>query len=1103
VSLTPPSTAVPTFLPPREIVEACAGLPPEAAAEVRAVWRDKAQLTILRRALADGERAGSLEGRLRAHVTGIHQLGFPAAAIVLVSASGAAEFVVAADGTEDLVERVLPHARPTTWEDPFDPAVPAVSILLAAQGPRPLARLLVTLPEGAVPTEVLPTMRVLTDQIVRAISETRALESAERRSARLLRLQEVGERLTRTLDQAEVLRELVRQILRILPCRGVVVAHPDPVAGTVSIGIQWEGGQERPREPGPLHPGILADVARSGQAVRIATVGPDVGAHEALRDLVGGDASGVGSALAVPMRSGTTLLGVIGVYASARQAFNQDDEEVLGTIADQAAIAMVNAQSYADSQRERRQSEALSEVARAVSGSLKLHEVLRLIQRHAMALLRANGATVMLRKDEYLHVVSAVGAGDVLSGMFLPVTGSMSGRAVRTGQPVISNDVSTDPESYVPMRDLASIERTIITPLFTADHAVGALAVLDRDQPFTEQDARVLQRLADQVAVAIVNARLFEELSGATRELAVTFDAIAAGLVVVDEDGHITRANPRAVELLGAPDAAALQGAAFHTQLMGDTARSALHPLDRTLVERIAHRSTVVHPTDGLVYDLVVSPHPEGGAVIFFDDVTSFHVLADRYRDLLERASDAVYTLDPDGFVTSANAATAQLVGAERDAVIGTRFATVVDPADEHVLRAEFAAACEGESRRFECHVVRRDGERRLLSVSNTPIRQADAIVGVLGIARDVTDERASASALARAEASYTRLVEAAVDAIFTVDEEGHFTAVNPALEAAVGRARDTLLTRHFTEIVMEDDRSAMWEVFVRTLHGERVRRELRYLRADGTDAIGVVTTAPIAEGDRVIGVLGIMRDVTEERSLMAELIRQERLAALGQLVGGVAHELNNPLTGISAHAQLLAEWVPPGSEQEEAARVIIAESSRAARIVRKLLAFVRQGDTDRIPVDVNAVVRDTIELRAYLLRVQQIDLVTELEEGLPAILGDPAPLQQVLVNLLTNAEHAVMTGERERRVTVATESDDTHVRVLVRDSGPGIPADRLDRIFNPFFTTKPRGLGTGLGLPISDGIVREHGGRLLVRSSESEGSTFIIELPIHRPPVS
>jgi PAS domain S-box-containing protein len=249
--------------------------------------------------------------------------------------------------------------------------------------------------------------------------------------------------------------------------------------------------------------------------------------------------------------------------------------------------------------------------------------------------------------------------------------------------------------------------------------------------------------------------------------------------------------------------------------------------------------------------------------VIFFDDVTSARALEERYRDLMESASDAIYTLDRQATITAANAATSAMLGKPREELIGRSMIPFIDPEELEALRVHFHAARGGEPRRYECQLLRADGTKRLLSVSNTPIREGGEVVGILGIARDVTDERAAGAALERAESRYTRLVESATDLIFTVDEEGVFTSVNRALESAVGRTRDELIGYHFIEIFDERDRGTVWEMFAGTLSGESVRREVRLDSADGTSTAVNIVTAPIAEGGRVVGALAVLRDAT------------------------------------------------------------------------------------------------------------------------------------------------------------------------------------------------------------------------------------------------
>jgi two-component system NtrC family sensor kinase len=241
---------------------------------------------------------------------------------------------------------------------------------------------------------------------------------------------------------------------------------------------------------------------------------------------------------------------------------------------------------------------------------------------------------------------------------------------------------------------------------------------------------------------------------------------------------------------------------------------------------------------------------------------------------------------------------------------------------------------------------------------------------------------------------------------------------------------------------------------------------------------------------------------VTDEKRLTEQLMQQEKLAAVGQLVSGVAHELNNPLASVTAFAQLLLATPLDAPHDRQAIEAINQEARRAAKIVSNLLTFARQHQPERTVADINRVIDDTLELRRYALRTANVEVETRFDEHLPLTWADPFQLQQVVLNLLTNAEHALSTWEGERALTVTTESVGGDLVVRVTDTGPGITPEHLPRVFNPFFTTKPVGEGTGLGLSISDGIVREHGGRIRAESRSGHGATFIIELPYVAPPL-
>ncbi len=250
------------------------------------------------------------------------------------------------------------------------------------------------------------------------------------------------------------------------------------------------------------------------------------------------------------------------------------------------------------------------------------------------------------------------------------------------------------------------------------------------------------------------------------------------------------------------------------------------------------------------------------------------------------------------------------------------------------------------------------------------------------------------------------------------------------------------------------------------------------------------------SDGER-IGWLEVYRDITSQRLIHSKMLQTEKMAALGQLVSGIAHELNNPLTSIMGYAQLLLSR-RAGSERGADARKIYQEAERAGRIVKNLLLFARETKPERRAVDLNEIVERTLALRSYELKVENITVELELDPDLPTTLGDATQLQQVVLNLIVNAEQAIQQGRGQGRIRVRTQRlSGQRLALEVADDGPGIPPEIASRIFDPFFTTKPVHVGTGLGLSIVYGIVQEHGGEVSVGSQPGHGATFLVEFPI------
>src|SRR3954468_13835850 len=281
----------------------------------------------------------------------------------------------------------------------------------------------------------------------------------------------------------------------------------------------------------------------------------------------------------------------------------------------------------------------------------------------------------------------------------------------------------------------------------------------------------------------------------------------------------------------------------------------------------------------------------------------------------------------------------------------------------------------------------------------------------------------------------------------------------------------------------------------------------LRLRRADGNAVWVELTARADAPGpDDTLRLEALVRDVSERkklddetRDIYQQLLQAEKMAALGQTVSGVAHELNNPLATILSWAERLAERTTLETPVRRGLETILSEAERAARIVRNLLTFARKRQTTRAMVDVNQVVRETLALRAYEQRVTNVAVIDALAAGLPNVFADGHQVQQVLLNLMINAEQGMVSANGRGILVVRTwhDADQESVVLEINDDGPGIPDDLQPKIFDPFFTTKDVGKGTGLGLTVAYAIVQEHGGRIRLESRPNGGAAFYVEMPV------
>jgi two-component system NtrC family sensor kinase len=349
-------------------------------------------------------------------------------------------------------------------------------------------------------------------------------------------------------------------------------------------------------------------------------------------------------------------------------------------------------------------------------------------------------------------------------------------------------------------------------------------------------------------------------------------------------------------------------------------------------------------------------------------------------------------------------------------------------------------------------------------------------------------------SLLRQGKEEWETTFDALSEGIALVDGAGRISRANRALALLAGVPLASLVGRPFVASLFSESEAAEDLVAGARLGKSRIPTLLPSTKLQRTLRLA---GAPLPAQEGTASIVVMVEDVTDQRALEAQLIQNEKMAAVGQLVSGVAHELNNPLTSIAGLSELLLEQERLPSDAREHLSVIHEQADRAGRIVANLLTFARKGTPEQATVDLEDVAERTTLLIQAELRLRDITL--ERATGGPAIVrGDRYEIQQVLLNLLTNAVHALsdLPPEAERRILVATGQEDAHAYVRVTDTGPGIPAALTGRIFTPFFTTKDPGQGTGLGLSISYGIIESHGGRLSHAPAGGGGSTFTIQLP-------
>jgi len=480
------------------------------------------------------------------------------------------------------------------------------------------------------------------------------------------------------------------------------------------------------------------------------------------------------------------------------------------------------------------------------------------------------------------------------------------------------------------------------------------------------------------------------------------------------------------------------------------------------------------------------------------------------YRILFETALEGVAVIDRETLkVVLCNQNAARVFGlGSPEEVVGLDPVTAVHPDDrERVAKIMLEDGLEKDLRETnEFRLIARDGRDLWVSAVGATTEYQGKPAMMVSF-RDFTERKQAEEALRQSEERYRTILASIEDGYYEVDLAGKFTFFNDAECRQLGYPREEMMGMNYRVYTSKEETGRVYKAYNQIYRTGKPIKGLssQAVRKDGTRVFTEDSVSPLQnqEGE-IIGFRGISRDITERKRMEEEKRQLERkaqlasrLATVGEMASGIAHEINNPLTGVIGYAQLLMQRQDIPEDIKKDLKVINDGGQRVAGIVNKMLTFARQYKPQRDYVSINDLIANTLALRAYELKTHNIKVITRLDPELPATIADGGQLQQVFLNLIVNAETEMSLAHDKGRLSIKTEKIDNAIRISFKDDGPGIAKENMDKIFNPFFTTREVGEGTGLGLSMCHGIIAEHNGQIYAKSKSGKGATFIVELPI------
>lgn len=639
-------------------------------------------------------------------------------------------------------------------------------------------------------------------------------------------------------------------------------------------------------------------------------------------------------------------------------------------------------------------------------------------------------------------------------------------------------------------------------PIYASDgELMGKLCLLRSAAEFSSAEERLLAALGSHATLVMEKVRRFSQLERSKKHWVEDIDAISDYIVVHDQAWRIARTNRSLATHLGIPPVALVGEPMSSLKHIAETGSALPCPFCRNTNQS---REEYIATAEGRTYLVSTSrtqgaTEEEGRTIHVLKDITDRREAERRYRELFDSIQEGLFFATPDGQFLDVNDAMVRMLGYEtRDELLRADVSPHLYPTPAAKERLVQAIAERGALRNYEETLRRKDGSLLHTLQNISAVRDSQGhVVQIRGLMLDVTEQKMFQSQLQRERDFNQKILNTTQSMILVLDTAGLISYANRRCFEA-GYREQELIGHRLVKWVENSHRKDFEDALQTTAHGQQVENlELRVKRSDGSMGHFSISLSPMRdESSQVNSVVVVMTDITDAALLQAKLAHAEKMATIGRLVSGVAHEVNNPLAAILGFTDLLLENpdMPPSARED--LQIILNETQRTKEIVQDLLSFARQRPAQREPIQLNSILRQTIKLRGYDFASHGVEVSEEFDENLESAMGDAQQLQQVFLNILNNAYDAIQESGNHGKIRIRTRRAVDCIEVAFIDNGTGVSDP--DRIFDPFFTTKQAGKGTGLGLSICYGIVRAHGGEILCWNNEGEsGSTFIVRLPI------